>query len=101
MSTALSPFEGNVAFITGGAIGFGRAFARALTERGCAVALADVDLSAAEATAADLRAQGHKAIALACNVDDGRAGDAAVAPTIEQLGEMGILRNNAGTRRVE
>lgn len=96
MSATSSPFEGNVAFITGGAIGFGRAFAKALTARGCAVALADVDRPAAEATAAELRAQGHKAIALECNVDDEHAVDAAVATTVDQLGDIGILLNNAG-----
>ena len=36
-------FEGKVAFITGGAIGFGRAFARALVAEGASAVIADID----------------------------------------------------------
>jgi 3-oxoacyl-[acyl-carrier protein] reductase len=37
-------FAGKVAFITGAATGFGRAFARALGAEGAGVGLADIDL---------------------------------------------------------
>ena len=55
-------FAGKVAVITGGATGFGRAFARALTTEGAAVALADIDLAAAQGTAAELQGEGGRAI---------------------------------------
>jgi NAD(P)-dependent dehydrogenase (short-subunit alcohol dehydrogenase family) len=89
-------FEGKVAFITGGAIGFGRAFARALTAEGAAVVLADIDLDGAERTADELRSGGARAIAVRCDVADEAAVDAAVAASIDAFGGIDICINNAG-----
>ena len=89
-------FAGNVAFITGGAIGFGRSFARAFVAEGCAVALADIDLEAAEETAEALRKDGHVALAVECDVSDENQVARAVSATVEELGGIGILVNNAG-----
>ena len=96
MSEQRNRFAGRVAFITGGAVGFGRAFARALTAEGAAVAIADIDLDAGERTAAELRADGFRALAVQCDVSDEVAVDAAVARTIEEFGGVDILINNAG-----
>jgi 3-oxoacyl-[acyl-carrier protein] reductase len=63
-------FENKVVFITGGAIGFGRAFARAFVAEGAGVVIADIDVAAAETTAADLRQAGGRAIAVQCDVAD-------------------------------
>jgi NAD(P)-dependent dehydrogenase (short-subunit alcohol dehydrogenase family) len=89
-------FDNKIAFITGGAVGFGRAFAHALCTEGAAVALADIDQAAAEITAQALRELGHRAIAVHCDVADEHSVDAAVAATIDQLGGIDILINNAG-----
>ncbi len=89
-------FAGKTAFITGGAIGFGRAFARALTAEGAMVAIVDVDNVTGEATAAELADQGGRAIAVTCDVADEQQVDTAVGITIEQLGGIDILINNAG-----
>ena len=89
-------FQGKTAFITGGAIGLGRAFARALTGEGAAVAIADVDFEGADHTANELTARGAQAIAVACDVADEHQVDAAVAATIEKFGGIDILINNAG-----
>jgi NAD(P)-dependent dehydrogenase (short-subunit alcohol dehydrogenase family) len=89
-------YSGKTAFITGGAIGFGRAFARALTARGASVMLADIDLAAAEAAADELREQGHHALAVYCDVADPDAVATAVAQTVEHCGGIDILINNAG-----
>jgi 3-oxoacyl-[acyl-carrier protein] reductase len=89
-------FQGKTAFITGGAIGFGRAFARALTDRGANVAIADVDARTAERTAAALTAQGARVIAVPCDVADEQEVDAAVGITIEKFAGIDILINNAG-----
>ena len=88
--------DGKVAFITGGAIGFGRAFARALSSEGAAIAIADVDPAAAQELADELTTGGHSALALRCDVADEAAVDAAVARTIDELGGVDILINNAG-----
>jgi NAD(P)-dependent dehydrogenase (short-subunit alcohol dehydrogenase family) len=89
-------FNDKVAFITGGAIGFGRAFAGALCAEGASVALADIDLAAAQATAAALNAQGFRAIAVSCDVADEHSVDRAVATTVAELGGVDVLINNAG-----
>jgi 3-oxoacyl-[acyl-carrier protein] reductase len=89
-------FESRTAFITGGAIGFGRAFARALVAEGAAVALADVDTEMAQRTATELVSAGGKAVAVACDVADADQVDAAVATTVNEFGGVDILINNAG-----
>lgn len=89
-------FEGRTAFITGGGIGFGRAFARALVAEGAGVAIADIDTEMAERTAAELVSAGGHAVAVPCDVADPDQVDAAVATTIEEFGGVDILINNAG-----
>ncbi len=89
-------FAGRVAFITGGAIGFGRAFARQLVVEGASVVLADIDVPAAEQTAAELVATGGHALALACDVADETQVDRAVQAAVDAFGGVDILINNAG-----
>ncbi len=89
-------FESRTALITGGAIGFGRAFARALVAEGASVVIADVDADMAERTAADLVSAGGKAIAVECDVADADRVAAAVDAAIERFGGVDIVINNAG-----
>jgi 3-oxoacyl-[acyl-carrier protein] reductase len=63
-------FESRTAVITGGAIGFGRAFARALVAEGASVVIADIDVDMAERTAAELVSAGGLAMAVDCDVAD-------------------------------
>jgi 3-oxoacyl-[acyl-carrier protein] reductase len=88
--------QDRVAFITGGAIGFGRSFALALAAQGTAVVLADIDPAAAARTAEEIRATGARAIGVACDVADEDAIDTAVAKAISEFGGIDILINNAG-----
>jgi 3-oxoacyl-[acyl-carrier protein] reductase len=89
-------FQRKTAFITGGAIGLGRAFARALVGEGAAVAIVDIDGEGAHRTAAELTSRGARAIAAPCDVADEHQVDAAVAATIEKFSGIDILINNAG-----
>jgi 3-oxoacyl-[acyl-carrier protein] reductase len=89
-------FYGKTAVITGGAIGFGRAFARALTGEGANVAIMDVDSEMAYRTAAKLMAGGARVIAVPCDVADEQQVDTAVGVAIENFGGVDILINNAG-----
>lgn len=89
-------FDGKVAFITGGAIGFGRAFAQALTAEGAAAVIADIDAAAGERTASGLRDAGFRALAVTCDVADEHAVEAAVDRSIDEFGGVDILINNAG-----
>ena len=89
-------FPGKVAFITGAALGFGAAFAQALCERGAKVALVDTNAKVLASVAADLRENGHEAIAITCDVSDEAAVQTAVARTASEMGGIDILINNAG-----
>jgi NAD(P)-dependent dehydrogenase (short-subunit alcohol dehydrogenase family) len=62
--------EGKVALFTGAASGLGFATAKAFAEAGASVALADWNEKAAIAAAEKLAAQGHKTIAIKCDVSD-------------------------------
>lgn len=84
--------KGKSALITGAARGLGRAFAEAYAREGATVAIADIDLPAAEATA---KAIGEAAYALHLDVTRQQSIDAAVAATIARAGKIDILLNNA------
>jgi 3-oxoacyl-[acyl-carrier protein] reductase len=89
-------FEGKVAFITGGGIGFGRAFAHALASEGASIVIADVDTAAGDTLAKELEAAGTPALAVDCDVADEHRVQAAVDATVERFGGIDILLNNAG-----
>jgi 3-oxoacyl-[acyl-carrier protein] reductase len=89
-------FDGKVVFVTGGAIGFGRAFARAFAAEGASIAIAEIDDALAETTAGELRDHGASAFAVHCDVSREDEVDAAVAKTVSELGGVDILLNNAG-----
>jgi 3-oxoacyl-[acyl-carrier protein] reductase len=92
--------EGRVALVTGGARGIGAATAERLAEDGAAVALCDLDLDAAEATAARIAARcGVKAIGLKANVAIAGEVEAMVEEIVLRLGSLDILVNNAGVTR--
>ena len=84
--------EGKAALITGAARGIGKAFAEAYLREGASVAIADINLKGAQATAAEL---GNSAIAVELDVTKQDSIDAAVAKTVEALGRIDILINNA------
>ena len=81
-----------VAVITGGARGIGAAMVRRYVAEGAKVAIADLDMDAATALAADL---GDAALAIKVDVTDLASIDAMVAATVERFGGIDILVNNA------
>ncbi|WP_414474753.1 SDR family NAD(P)-dependent oxidoreductase [Microvirga sp. M2] len=88
--------EGKRALVTGGGRGIGEAIAVAFAREGANVAVLDLTLSAAEATAAKVSAQGREGIAVAADVSDEGQVEAAVAHVVEALGRIDIIVNNAG-----
>jgi 3-oxoacyl-[acyl-carrier protein] reductase len=89
--------EGRVALVTGGSRGIGRAICKVLAEEGASVAVNyRSGQAAAEEVVAEIEALGRKAVALAGDVSDYASAEAVVAQTVEQLGGMHILVNNAG-----
>jgi NAD(P)-dependent dehydrogenase (short-subunit alcohol dehydrogenase family) len=81
-----------LAMVTGAGSGLGRATAIALAQRGCRVALVDIDAGAAEAAA---RECGH-AHAVVQDLTAPGGAEAAVARSIAALGGLTIVVNNAG-----
>jgi len=63
-------FAGQVALVTGAAMGMGLATARAFAQSGAAVVLADIDGALAAREAERIIAEGGKAVGLACDVAD-------------------------------
>ena len=83
---------GKTALITGAARGIRYAFARAYSDQGARVAIADIDLAAAKEAA---RRIGTAAIAVEMDVSDQASIDTAVRSIDTQLGGIDILINNA------
>jgi 3-oxoacyl-[acyl-carrier protein] reductase len=88
--------HGQVAVITGGARGIGRAIAEVLAQDGASVVIADLNREAAEATASDLSAMGSQAFGVALDVTDRSSADAMAVTVIERMGRIDILAANAG-----
>lgn len=92
--------KGNVALITGGSRGIGRAICLELARRGAAVAVNYAGNSqAAEETVALCRQLGVEAEAFQADVSDPAACDALVTAVKERFGRLDILVNNAGISR--
>ena len=112
--------SGRVALVTGGSRGLGRADALTLARAGADVVIADLlveselseesdvygplaqvartqGLVHTESTAQEIRDLGRRSFAVRCDVTDRGEVDAAVARTVEELGSVDILINNAGT----
>jgi NAD(P)-dependent dehydrogenase (short-subunit alcohol dehydrogenase family) len=88
---------GAVALVTGAGSGIGAATARAFAERGATVLCADLDLTAAEKTAATCEERGApRAQAYAVDVADRAAVEALAATVDTEHGPVGVLVNNAG-----
>ena len=92
MQSIMNRLDGKCALITGSARGIGKAFAHTYINEGARVAIADIDLEAARKTAAQL---GESAIAVHLDVTEQDSIDRAVTATINALGKIDILINNA------
>ena len=84
-----------VAIVTGGGKGIGRHYCQGLAAQGAAVVVAEIDAGAAETTAAELRAAGHRALEAPTDVSDEASVKRMVARTLETFGRIDVLVNNA------
>jgi len=91
--------SGKTALVTGAAQGIGRDIALALATDGADVAICDVNLEAAQKTAADIETKGRKALALKANVAASADVTAMIDQVVEKFGRIDILVNNAGITR--
>lgn len=87
------------ALVTGGGRGIGREIAMTLAKAKCNVAISDIDIDTASATAKEIEALGVKALALKANVADAGEVEAMFKNFMEAMGSLDILVNNAGITR--
>ncbi len=95
----MKDFNGRVAAITGAASGIGRSLAVALSERGCGLALCDLDSQGLETTAALCR----QSVQITCNTVDVANRDAVEAwaeASARHHGEINLVINNAGVNLI-
>jgi NAD(P)-dependent dehydrogenase (short-subunit alcohol dehydrogenase family) len=89
--------EGQVAIVTGAGTGIGRSTALLLAKEGAAVAVAARTAADIEAVAAEIQAEGGRALAVRTDVSVEEQAEALVKQTVEAFGRLDILVNNAGT----
>ncbi|MBI5188310.1 MAG: 3-oxoacyl-[acyl-carrier-protein] reductase, partial [Nitrospirae bacterium] len=92
-------FNGQVAIVTGGARGIGKAIAEGFAKKGVNLAIADVNIEAAKETAAELTQHGVKTIALKLDVSNSGEVKKAFEEVLNEFGRIDILINNAGITR--
>jgi NADP-dependent 3-hydroxy acid dehydrogenase YdfG len=88
--------EQTVALVTGASSGIGQAAARALAARGAAVALVARRAERLEELGGEIADSGGTALPIEADVTDREQATAAVARTVEELGRLDVLVNNAG-----
>ncbi len=93
-------FENKVALVTGAASGLGLTTAKAFAEAGASVVLADWDENEVQAASKNLADQGHKTLAIRCDVSDDAQVEAMVNEAVAAFGSLDAAYNNAGIQGV-
>lgn len=88
--------QGLIALVTGAGNGIGRGIARRFAGEGAIVFVADVDGTAAEAVAEELRGEGRAATALMADVSRGQDVTAMFRAVSSAQSKLDVLVNNAG-----
>src|SRR5579872_6096856 len=96
MEASAIDLTGQVAFVTGGGGGIGRAIALCMADMGADVAIIESIPERCEETAARIRERGREALIFPYSVMDTEKVAEAVAATGERFGRLDILVNNAG-----
>jgi NAD(P)-dependent dehydrogenase (short-subunit alcohol dehydrogenase family) len=92
----MPPFEHRTALIYGSGRNIGREIAREFARRGARVAVADIDLAAANETVRLIAEAGGDATALQCDVMSNESVRETAAEAERRIGAIDILMNNAG-----
>jgi len=88
--------EGQVAVVTGGGQGIGKAIALRFAREGADIAVVDVNGETAETTGREVRDLGRRAVIKVTDVSDAEAVEATVNEIVDELSRIDVLVNNAG-----
>ncbi len=89
-------FQDQVAIVTGGASGIGRALCEELARRGAVAIVADINFGGAQAVAAAINAEGGRAVAACLDVTRAEDVGQLIADTMRDHGRVDFMFNNAG-----
>jgi 3-oxoacyl-[acyl-carrier protein] reductase len=98
METSMD-FKGQVAIVTGGGRGIGRAIAVGLAQRGCHIVVADINPDEAREAAAELTSPGVKAMGIMLDVSNSEEVKKVFENIRKEFNRIDILVNNAGITR--
>lgn len=90
---------GKIAVVTGSGRGIGLGIAKKLCEKGATIVISDVNEDNAKAGVAAIEAIGGKAIYVLADVSRYEQAENLINKTIEELGDIHILVNNAGINK--
>jgi len=90
---------GQVAIVTGGGQGIGKAIALRLAAEGADIGIIDVNGKKGEATSKEIRDLNRRAAATAADVANFQAVEAAMNEVVGALGRLDVLVNNAGIEK--
>lgn len=92
--------ENNLAIVTGGARGIGRAIALAFAKEGADVTAVDQMKVEMERVAEEIRALGRRSLAIQTDVSNKARVEAMVQETVDAFGRVDILVNSAGVSMI-
>ena len=92
----MARFDGKVVVVTGGGLGFGRAYSLGLASEGATVVIADINMDNAMQTQAAIEELGGKAVVIQTDVSDEASVLAMRDQVDRELGGIDGLVNNAG-----
>jgi NAD(P)-dependent dehydrogenase (short-subunit alcohol dehydrogenase family) len=95
--TEMFDLTGKVAVVTGGSRGIGRSIVQCFAEAGADVVIASRKLDACERAAGEVEVStGRRAVGVACHVGHWDDCDRLIDTTLESMGRLDVLVNNAG-----
>ena len=91
--------SGKISIVTGSARGLGQTIAIGLAKYGSDVAIADINIEAAESVAKEIESIGRRALVIEVDVTEKQQIGKMVKEVLDKFGTIDLLVNNAGIAR--